>query len=149
MATWFSAVYARAGGGADAPGEPAVRRATALVTAVMCLVAVSEAGYGAANGGLGEVPVVAALVVLPLLYVVPATRPLWLRHRYLLLAVQAALTYLPFTWLGANWAPSGWLFRRRRRGSRRRSWPRSRRPCGQARLSSCLTSPRRWRRCGR
>ncbi len=109
MTTWGRTVYARAGGGAATPGEPAVRRATALVTVVMCLVAVSEAGYGAANGGLGEVPVVAALVVLPLLYVVPATRPLWLRHRYLLLAVQAALTYLPFTWLGANWAPSGWL----------------------------------------
>src|ERR1700733_11078429 len=109
MATWFSAVYARAGGGADAPGESAVRRATALVTAVMCLVVASEAGYGAANGGLGEVPVFAALAVLPLLYVVPATRPLWLRHRYLLLAVQAALTYLPFAWFGANWTPSGWL----------------------------------------
>ena len=94
---------------ASVAGESAVRRATALVTVVMCLVAVSEAGYGAANGGLGEVPMVAALVVLPLLYVVPATRPLWLRHRYLLLAVQAALTYLPFAWFGANWAPSGWL----------------------------------------
>jgi len=80
-----------------------------LVTVVMCLVAISEAGYGAANGGLGEVPIVAALVVLPLLYVVPATRPVWLRHRYLLLGLQAALTYLPFAWLGANWAPSGWL----------------------------------------
>ena len=86
-----------------------VRRATALVTVVMCLVAISEAGYGAANGGLGEVPMVAALAVLPLLYVVPATRPLWLRHRYLLLGVQAALTYLPFAWFGANWTPSGWL----------------------------------------
>jgi len=86
-----------------------VRQATALVTVVMCLVVISEAGYGAANGGLGEVPVVAALVVLPLLYVVPATRPMWLRHRYLLLGVQAALTYLPFAWFGANWAPSGWL----------------------------------------
>ena len=86
-----------------------VRRATALVTVVMCLVAISEAGYGAANGGLGEVPLVAALVVLPLLYVVPATRPMWLRHRYLLLGVQAALTYVPFAWFGANWAPSGWL----------------------------------------
>jgi two-component system, NarL family, sensor histidine kinase DesK len=52
---------------------------------------------------------VAALVVLPLLYVVPATRPMWLRHRYLLLGVQAALTYLPFAWFGANWTPSGWL----------------------------------------
>jgi two-component system, NarL family, sensor histidine kinase DesK len=86
-----------------------VKRATALVTVVICLVAISEAGYGAANGGLGEVPMVAALVVLPLLYVVPATRPAWLRHRYLLLAVQAALTYLPFAWFGANWTPSGWL----------------------------------------
>src|SRR5580658_12738 len=109
MATWVSAVYARAGGGAAAPGEPAVRRATALVIVVMCLVAISEAAYGAANGGLGEVPMVAALVVLPLLYVVPATRPMWLRHRYLLLGVQAALTYLPFAWFGANWTPSGWL----------------------------------------
>ncbi len=75
----------------------------------MCLVAISEAGYGAANGGLGEVPLVAALVVLPLLYVVPATRPMWLRYRYLLLGVQAALTYVPFAWFGANWTPSGWL----------------------------------------
>jgi len=94
---------------AGVAGEPAVRRATALVIVVMSLVAVSEAGYGAANGGLGQVPFVAALFVLPLLYVVPATRPLWLRHRYLLLAVQAALTYLPFTWFGSNWTPSGWL----------------------------------------
>jgi two-component system, NarL family, sensor histidine kinase DesK len=86
-----------------------VRRATALVIVVMCLVAISEAAYGAANGGLGEVPMVAALVVLPLLYVVPATRPMWLRHRYLLLGVQAALTYVPFAWFGANWTPSGWL----------------------------------------
>jgi two-component system, NarL family, sensor histidine kinase DesK len=90
-------------------GESSVRRATALVTVVICLVAVSEASYGAASGGLGEVPVVAALVVLPLLYVVPATRPLWLRHRYLLLGVQAALTYVPFAFFGGSWAPSGWL----------------------------------------
>jgi two-component system sensor histidine kinase DesK len=94
---------------ASAADEPAVRRATALVTVVMCLVAVSEAAYGAANGGLGEVPVVAALVVLPVLYVLPASRPLWLRHRYLLLGVQATLTYVPFAVFGANWAPSGWL----------------------------------------
>jgi two-component system sensor histidine kinase DesK len=74
----------------------------------MCLVAVSEAAYGASNG-LGEVPMIGALLVVPLLYVVPATRPWWLRHRYPLLAVQATLTYLPFAWLGTNWAPSGWL----------------------------------------
>ena len=86
-----------------------VRQATALVVVVMCLVAVAEAGYGGANGGLGEVPFVAALLVLPLLSVVPATRAWWLRHRYPLLALQAALTYLPFAWFGANWTPSGWL----------------------------------------
>jgi two-component system, NarL family, sensor histidine kinase DesK len=75
----------------------------------MCLVALSEAGYGATGGGLGEVPAVAALVALPLLYVAPATRPWWLRHRYLLLGVQVALTYLPSALFGVNWAPSGWL----------------------------------------
>ena len=106
VTTWARTAYTRTAGVA---GESAVRRATALVTLVMCLVAISEAGYGSASGGLGEVPMVAALLVLPLLYVVPATRPLWLRHRYLLLAVQAALTYLPFAWFGADWAPSGWL----------------------------------------
>jgi len=94
---------------ADVADESAVRRATALVIVVLGLVAVSEAGYGAASGGLGEVPVVAALVVLPLLYVIPATRPLWRRHRYLLLGLQAVLTYAPFALFGLNWTPSGWL----------------------------------------
>ena len=108
MTTVARTAHPRTVGVAD---ESAVRRATVLVTVVMCLVVVSEAGYGAANGGLGEVPIVAALAVLPLLYVVPATRPLWLRHRYLLLAAQAALTYLPFAWFGANWAPKKlWMY---------------------------------------
>jgi hypothetical protein len=99
VTTWAKAANVRS---ADVTGEPAVRRATALIVVVMCLVAVSEAGYGDASGGFGEVPVVAALVVLPLLYVVPATRPWWLRHRYLLLGVQVALTYMPFALFGAN-----------------------------------------------
>ena len=47
-------------------------------------------------------PIVSAMAVLPLLYVLPATRPLWQRHRYPLLAVQAALTCLPFALFGAN-----------------------------------------------
>ena len=106
MTTLARMAYTRTAGVA---GEPAVRRATTLVIVIICLVAVSEAGYGAGNGGLGEVPMIAALAVLPLLYVIPATRPLWLRHRYLLLGVQAALTYLPFALFGADWAPSGWL----------------------------------------
>ena len=104
MTTLAGTAYRRTVGVA---GEPTAGRATALVAVVMCLAAVSETSYRASNGGLGEVPTVAALFVLPLLYVIPATRPLWLRHRYLLLAAQAALTYLPFIWFGADWAPSG------------------------------------------
>jgi hypothetical protein len=95
MTTLAGTAYSRTVGVAD---EPTVGRATALVAVVMCLAAVSETSYGASNGWLGEAPTVAALFVLPLLYVFPATRPLWLRHRYLLLAAQAALTYLPFIW---------------------------------------------------
>jgi len=92
-------------------GDAVARRATALVAVVLCLLATSDAGYGAADGGLSEVPFVAALVVLPLLYVIPATRSWWLRHRYLLLAVQAVLTYVPFALFGSSWPAglSGWL----------------------------------------
>jgi two-component system, NarL family, sensor histidine kinase DesK len=99
-------------GDATVPDEPAVRRATALVAVVLCLLAVADAGYGAStSGGAGEVPVAVALVVLPLLYVIPGTRPWWLRHRYLLLAVQAVLTWAPYALFGQNWTPgpSGWL----------------------------------------
>ena len=98
-------------GDATAPDEPAVRRATALVAVVLCLLAVADAGYGSTGGGAGEVPLAVAMVILPLLYVIPATRPWWLRHRYLLLAVQAVLTWVPFALFGQNWAPgpSGWL----------------------------------------
>src|SRR6516165_2755563 len=108
MTTLAGTAYRRTVGVA---GEPTVGRATALVAVVMCLAAVSERSYRASNGGLGEVPTVAALFVLPLLYVIPATRPLWLRHRYLLLAAQAVLTYLPFVLFGSSWpaGPSGWL----------------------------------------
>ncbi|HET9973210.1 MAG TPA: hypothetical protein VFQ68_33605, partial [Streptosporangiaceae bacterium] len=111
MRTGAGAACAGAAGGAAVPGGPAVRRATGLVAVVLCLLAVAEAGYGASNGGAGGALVVVAMVVLPLLYVVPAARPLWLRYRYLLLAVQAVLTCLPFAVLGQGPVPgpSGWL----------------------------------------
>jgi hypothetical protein len=54
----------------------------------------ARAPNGASDSGAGEALIIVAMVVLPLLYVLPATRPLWLRHRYPLLAVQAALTCL-------------------------------------------------------
>jgi hypothetical protein len=46
--------YTSAAGVVGAAAEPAVRRATALVTVVMSVVAVSEAGLGSADGGLGR-----------------------------------------------------------------------------------------------
>jgi two-component system, NarL family, sensor histidine kinase DesK len=110
VTTTASVARATAAGGA-VPGESAVRRATALVAVVLCLLAVSEAGYGGSDAGSGAAAMVVAMVALPLLYVVPATRPLWLRYRYPLLAVQAVLTYLPFILFGRSWiaGPSGWL----------------------------------------
>ena len=56
------------------PGDPAVRRATTLVVVVLCLLAFFEAGYGAYQRGAGEALIAVAMVVLPLLYVIPATR---------------------------------------------------------------------------
>jgi two-component system, NarL family, sensor histidine kinase DesK len=101
----------RAAGADGLPGDPAIRRATTLVAIVLCLLAVSDASYATTNDGAGEAAMVLAMLVLPLLYVVPRTRPLWLRHRYMLLAAQAALTGLPFVLFGSNWipGPSGWL----------------------------------------
>jgi two-component system sensor histidine kinase DesK len=110
--TWAPmAAYASTAGDTAADGDAGARRATALVAAVLGLLAISDAGYGVADGGLGEAPFVVALVVLPMLYVIPATRRWWLRHRYLLLAAQAALTCAPFFVFGSSWAsgPSGWL----------------------------------------
>src|SRR5262249_56577697 len=85
--------------------------ASALVAGVLWLLVISDAGYGVADGGPGEAPFVVALGVLPMLYVVPATRLWWLRHRWLLLAAQAALTYVPFALFGGSWPAglSGWL----------------------------------------
>jgi hypothetical protein len=58
-----------------ADGDAATGRATVLVAAVLGLLAISEADYGAANGGPAEVPFVAALSTLPMPYVLPETRP--------------------------------------------------------------------------
>lgn len=111
VTTWVPAASVRMPGDTAAGGDAAARRAAALVVAVLCLLAISDAGYGVADGGLGEAPFVAALVVLPVLYAIPATRPWWLRHRYLLLAAQAALTCLSFVLFGSSWPAgmSGWL----------------------------------------
>ena len=98
--------------GADpAGGDAAPRRATALVVTVLCLLAVAEAGFGTANGGPGEGLLVAALMAVPMLYVIPATRRTWVRYRYWLLVAQAVLTCVPFVLFGRYFVagPSGWL----------------------------------------
>src|SRR5260370_20164224 len=79
------------------------RRATALTVAVMCLLLVVKLSYGAAPVGAGEVPWVVALFVLPLLYVFSGPRRRLARYRWQVLAVQAALTWVPFAIFGAQW----------------------------------------------
>jgi two-component system sensor histidine kinase DesK len=95
---------------AATPGDPAIRRATTLVTMILCLLMIAFAGFAATHGP-SEAVMVLAMSILPLLYIFPATRPFWLRHRYPLLAVQAVLTWVPFALFGLNWVqgPSGWL----------------------------------------
>jgi two-component system, NarL family, sensor histidine kinase DesK len=92
---------------AAAQGGAELRRASALVVAVLCLLMIHQ--LAAAALGTTSVPFVAALFVaalfvLPLVYVVPATRHWWTRYQWRLLGAQAALTYVPFDVFGSGWA---------------------------------------------
>nr|BFE74316.1 hypothetical protein GCM10020092_076170 [Actinoplanes digitatis] len=78
------------------------RRASAIVVAVLCLLLVARTAYALSDGGPGYLFVLASFV-LPFGYAVPATRGVWTRHRFWLLAAQAALTYLPFAVFGNHW----------------------------------------------
>jgi two-component system sensor histidine kinase DesK len=80
-------------------------RARWILIAVLCLLAIARTAIAAALSGLACVPFAVALFVLPLSYAVPATRALWTRHRFWLLAGQAVLTYLPFLLFGSGWVP--------------------------------------------
>jgi two-component system, NarL family, sensor histidine kinase DesK len=84
-------------------GLAASRRANAIVVAVLCLLLVAKIADGVGSGGPGQVPFVAALFVLPLLYVIPATRHWWTAHRFWLLGAQAVLTYVPVAVFGSSW----------------------------------------------
>jgi two-component system, NarL family, sensor histidine kinase DesK len=95
------------GADAAAQGGAELRRASALVVAVLCLLMIHQ--LAAAALGTTSVPFVAALFVaalfvLPLVYVVPATRHWWTRYQWWLLGAQAALTYVPFDVFGSGWA---------------------------------------------
>lgn len=51
----------------------------------------------------GYVPFVLAVFVLPAWYASGRSRPVWERHRGLLLVAQAVLTYVPFAVFGQHW----------------------------------------------
>lgn len=84
--------------------QPAqLRHAWAFATAFLCAALPAVAVIAALWAGPLAVVPAAATFALPLLYSVPRARPLWVRHRNLLLAVQALLTYLPFAAFGSAW----------------------------------------------
>jgi two-component system, NarL family, sensor histidine kinase DesK len=84
-------------------GTAAAQRASAIVVAMLGLLVATKIADATGNVGWRLVPFVAALFVLPFLYVMPVTRHLWTNHRYWLLGIQAVLTYAPFGVFGANW----------------------------------------------
>lgn len=91
------------GADAAAQGAAGARRASAIVVAVLCLLWVARTADAVGSGGRGQVLFVAAMFVLPLAYVVPATRAWWTARRWWLLAAQAVLTCVPFAVFGSSW----------------------------------------------
>ncbi|MGI5128035.1 sensor histidine kinase [Pseudonocardia sp. CA-107938] len=84
--------------------QPAqLRRVWTFAVAFLCAELLAVCGVAAFWAGPLAAVAAAAAFVLPLLYAVPRTRPLWLRHRILLLVVQALLTYGPFAVFGHGW----------------------------------------------
>ena len=86
---------------AASQGAAGARWASRLVVVVLCMLLVGKIALG--PGQSSQAPFVAALFVLPLLYVVPATRRWWTARRWWLLAAQAALTCVPFAVFGSGW----------------------------------------------
>ena len=81
----------------------AMRRATMLAVGVMFLFMTMKATWSASAGGVGQMFWVVALFVLPSLYTFPNPRRLLDRHRWLVLAAQAVLTWVPLAVFGGSW----------------------------------------------
>jgi two-component system sensor histidine kinase DesK len=106
---------ARADAAATGIAGDATRRATAIAAAVLCLCLVVKMAWAVATGGVGQLPFVVALFVLPLLYAFPGPRRFLAcecnlagvcrpaRYRWQVLAVQAVLTWVPFAIYGGRW----------------------------------------------
>jgi len=79
------------------------RRATGFALAVLCLLMAARVSEVAGAGQLGQVPFTLALFVLPVMYACPCPRRMLDRHRWPALALQAALTWVPFAIFGSSW----------------------------------------------
>jgi len=79
------------------------RREVALAVTVLCLLMATRLSDVLRSGAPGQVPFTVALFVLPLLCAFPGTRRWLARYRWPVLAVQAALTWVPFAVFGGSW----------------------------------------------
>ena len=90
---------------ARSPGDVS-RRAGVLAAAVLCLLLVYKADFAADplfGGGAAQVPFVVAVFVIPLLFAFGGPRLVLARGRWPVLAVQGALTWVPFAVFGGRW----------------------------------------------
>jgi two-component system, NarL family, sensor histidine kinase DesK len=81
-------------------------RAGVLAAAVLCLLLVKDVAYAAApvfGGEAVQVPFVVAIFVIPLLFAFRGPRLVLARGRWVVLAVQGLLTWVPFAVFGGRW----------------------------------------------
>jgi hypothetical protein len=76
---------------------------TWFAVTVLCLMLASRISAVLQSGEPGQVPFTVALLVIPLTYAFPGPRRLLNRYRWPVLAVQGALTWVPFAVFGAGW----------------------------------------------
>lgn len=79
------------------------RRAAMLATTVLCLLMTVRLSNVLLASEPGQVPFTVALFVLPVLCAFPASRSRLARRRWLALAVQAAMTWVPFALFSGTW----------------------------------------------
>lgn len=79
------------------------RSANTFALLLVCLVMVDRLTDNVQNRVYAELPLTVALFVLPMLYVIPRTRPVLDRYRWAVLVVQAVLSWAPFAVFGFRW----------------------------------------------
>ena len=94
----MTATARRAGAGRSASWQASV-----IAIVVLSTLVVARAADADSTGQDGQIAFVIVLFVLPMLFAIPRTRPLMVRHRWPVLAVQAVLTVVPFFVFGGRW----------------------------------------------